>query len=153
MVTIAAVDDATPIRLPLLALDVGMRRIGVAACDALGISCRGITCLHRNDRQWTKQVAAKAAERHSCGIVIGLPRNMDGSSGKQADDCRQAAAQLALDCDLPIYYQDERLSTWEAKERLFAQGLSEKKVKQKLDQTAAAIILEAFLVKRKIAHG
>ncbi len=149
--TIAAMDDSTSVPLPLLALDIGMRRIGVAVCDALGISCRGIACLQRNDRQWPQQVAAKAAEHHSRGIVVGLPHNMDGSSGAQADDCRQAAAELAAQCALPIYFQDERLSSWEAKERLFAQGLNEKKVKQKLDQTAAAIILESFLARHQAA--
>ena len=147
--TIAAMDDSPPVSLPLLALDIGMRRIGVAVCDALGISCRGIACLHRNDSQWPQQVAARAAEHHSRGIVIGLPHNMDGSSGAQAEDCRRAAAELAGQCALPIYFQDERLSSWEAKERLFAQGLNEKKVKQKLDQTAAAIILESFLARQK----
>ncbi|MDQ6965199.1 MAG: Holliday junction resolvase RuvX, partial [Mariprofundales bacterium] len=102
-------DSVAPVQLPLLALDVGMRRIGVATCDALGISCRGITMLNRNDRQWTREVSARAVELRSRGIVIGLPRNMDGSSGRQADDSLQAAAELAAECPLPIYYQDERL--------------------------------------------
>jgi len=137
-------DTLPPIELPLLALDIGMRRIGVAVCDALGISCRGVTCLQRNDKQWPQQVVTRATESRSCGIVIGIPHHMDGSRGRQADDCQQAADQLAKQCSLPIYFQDERLSSWEAKERLFAQGLNEKKVKQKIDQTAAAIILEAF---------
>ncbi len=137
------------VALPLLALDIGMRRIGVAVCDALGISCRGLVCLHRGDRQWPEQVVRRA-EEHGCrGIVVGLPRNMDGSSGRQAEDCRAAADELARVCALPIHFQDERLSSWEAKERLFAQGLNEKKVRQRLDQTAAAIILESFLARHR----
>jgi len=131
--------------LPLLALDIGMKRIGVAVCDALGISCRGITCLHRNDPQWPQQALAKGCEHGCHGIVIGLPRNMDGSEGKQAQDCRLAGQQLGKQSSLPIYFHDERLSSWEAKERLYAQGLNEKKVRLKIDQTAAAIILESFL--------
>ncbi|MDQ6950368.1 MAG: Holliday junction resolvase RuvX [Mariprofundales bacterium] len=134
--------------LPLLALDIGGKRIGIAVCDALGISCRGITCLHRNDRQWPQQVLAQAEARGCHGIVIGLPRNMDGSEGTQAKDCRQAAKQLGSQCPLPIYFQDERLSSWEAKERLYAQGFNEKKVRLKIDQTAAAIILESFLARK-----
>ncbi|MDX8396142.1 MAG: Holliday junction resolvase RuvX [Mariprofundaceae bacterium] len=131
--------------LPLLALDIGGKRIGVAVCDRLGISCRGVTCLFRNDQGWPKQTL-KLVQEYGCkGIVIGLPKNMDGTEGAQAKDCRKAAKQLATVIDLPIVFQDERLSTWTAKERLFAQGLNEKKVKAKLDQTAAAVFLEDFL--------
>jgi len=79
------------------------------------------------------------------GIVVGLARNMDGSEGPQAADCRAAAAQLQQQVSLPICFWDERLSSWTAKERLFGQGLSEKKVREKLDQTAAAVILEDFI--------
>jgi len=131
--------------LPLLAFDIGKKRIGVAVSDRLGLSCRGIACLHRNDSGWPKQ-ALKLLREYGCkGIVIGLARNMDGSEGDQAADCRQGAKELQQVTDLPIAFQDERLSTWTAKERLFAQGLSEKKVKEKLDQTAAAVILEDFI--------
>jgi len=70
---------------------------------------------------------------------------MDGSEGVQAADARAAVAELAAVCPLPGVFQDERLSTWTAKERLYAQGLNEKKVRAKLDQTAAAVILEDFL--------
>ncbi len=133
------------LQLPLLALDVGGKRIGVAVSDRLGLSCRGVTCLHRNDQGWPRQVLKLLQEYGSKGIVIGLPKNMDGSEGAQADDCRQAAKELAKHTDLPMIFQDERLSTWTARERLFAQGLNEKKVKAKLDQTAAAVILEDFI--------
>jgi len=131
--------------LPLLALDVGKKRIGVAVSDRLGYSCRGIACLHRNDSGWPKQ-ALKLIKEYGCkGIVVGLAKNMDGSEGAQAKDCRKGAAQLQQVISLPILFQDERLSTWTAKERLFAQGLNEKKVIAKLDQTAAAVILEDFI--------
>ncbi|MDQ6994632.1 MAG: Holliday junction resolvase RuvX [Mariprofundaceae bacterium] len=133
--------------LPLLALDIGGKRIGVAVSDSLGISCRGVTCLFRNDQGWPKQTLKIVREYGSQGIVIGLPKNMDGSEGHQADDCRSAAKDLAQVTDLPIFFQDERLSTWTAKERLYAQGLNEKKVRAKLDQTAAAVFLEDFIAK------
>lgn len=131
--------------LPLLALDVGGKRIGVAVCDKLAISTRGIACLFRKDQGWSRQ-ALKLAEQYGCrGFVVGLPLNMDGSEGVQAADCREAAAELARLSDLPVVMQDERLSSWTAKERLYAQGLNEKKVRERLDQTAAAVILEDFL--------
>ncbi|MDX8397917.1 MAG: Holliday junction resolvase RuvX [Mariprofundaceae bacterium] len=131
--------------LPLIALDIGGKRIGVAVADRLGISCRGVTCLFRNDQGWPKQTLKIIREYGSLGIVIGLPKNMDGTEGSQALDCRAAAKELSTATDLPIFFQDERLSTWTAKERLFAQGLNEKKVRAKLDQTAAAVFLEDFI--------
>jgi len=137
------------VSLPLLALDIGGKRIGVAVSDRLGFSCRGITCLFRNDQGWTRQVKKLVAEYGIKAVVVGLPKNMDGTEGAQAQDCRKAAKQLSETIDLPIVFQDERLSTWTAKERLFAQGLNEKKVKAKLDQTAAAVFLEDFIAARK----
>jgi len=133
------------ISLPLLALDIGGKRIGVAVSDSLGISCRGVTCLFRNDQGWPKQTLKIVREYGSKGIVIGLPKNMDGTEGAQAEDCRRAAKQLSEFTKLPIFFQDERLSTWTAKERLFAQGLNEKRMRAKLDQTAAAVFLEDFI--------
>ncbi|MDQ6988540.1 MAG: Holliday junction resolvase RuvX [Mariprofundaceae bacterium] len=133
------------ISLPVLALDIGGKRIGVAVSDRLGFSCRGVTCLFRNDQGWTRQVAKLITEYGSKAIVVGLPKNMDGTEGGQAQDCRNAAQELAKVIDLPIVFQDERLSTWTARERLFAQGLNEKKVRAKLDQTSAAVFLEDFI--------
>jgi len=131
--------------LPILALDIGGKRIGVAVSDRLGLTARGIACLYRNDRAWPRQ-ALKLAEEYGCkGIVVGLARNMDGSEGAQAADCRAAAAELAQQTPLPLAFHDERLSSWTAKERLRAQGLSEKKVASRIDQTAAAVILEDYL--------
>ncbi len=142
------IDDSIPekLQLPLIALDIGMKRIGVAICDRLAYSCRGLTCLHRRDQGWPKQLQKLIHEYGSRGIVAGLPKNMDGSEGVQAADARAAVRELAKVCALPVVFQDERLSTWTAKERLFAQGLNEKKVQAKLDQTAAAVILEDFLL-------
>ncbi len=137
--------STSEISLPLLALDIGGKRIGIAVSDRLGFSCRGITCLFRNDQGWPKQVNKLVSEYGIQGLVVGLPKNMDGTEGAQAQDCRDAANTLSQSSDLPIFFQDERLSTWTAKERLFAQGLNEKKVKAKLDQTAAAVFLEDFI--------
>ncbi len=134
-----------PLALPLLALDIGGKRIGVAVCDRLGISARGIACLHRKDAGWPRQALKLAADYGCRGIVAGLPKNMDGTEGEQAADCRMAVNELASQTDLPVVFQDERLSSWAARECLFARGLNEKKVRAKIDQTAAAVILEYFI--------
>ena len=138
-------DNNTSVKLPLIALDIGMKRIGIAVCDRMKISCRGVTYLHRKDQGWPKQLLKIIKEYGSQGIVAGLPMNMDGSEGVQAKDARSAIKDLEKVCALPVVFQDERLSTWTAKERLYGQGLNEKKVKEKIDQTAAAVILEDFL--------
>jgi len=135
----------SPLALPLLALDIGGKRIGVAVCDSLGISTRGIACLHRKDVGWSGQVLKLVREYGCRGIIAGLPKNMDGTEGGQAADCRAAVNELVARTDLPVVFQDERLSSWTARERLFAQGLSEKKVRAKIDHTAAAVILEDFV--------
>ena len=92
-----------------------------------------------------EQVAKLVLEYGSKAIVVGLPKNMDGTEGEQAADCRKAAAELASTVALPILFQDERLSTWTAKERLYGLGLNEQKMRAKLDQTAAAVFLEDFI--------
>jgi len=153
-ITSCLTTDSPTFQLPLLALDIGERRIGVAVCDHLGMTCSGIACLQRNDRAWPDHLSKLIKEYGAKGIIVGLPKNMDGTEGKQAADCRAAAQQVQDATGLPVHMWDERLTTWEAKERLRNQGLNEKRVSAKLDQTAAAIILETFITAHSdINHG
>jgi len=141
------------LKLPLLSLDVGGRRIGVAVSDSLGLTCHGVQCLYRQHADWQKQ-ALDIAHKYSCkGIVVGLALNMDGSEGTQAADCKAAAAQFQKFTDLPVKLWDERLSSWSARERLREQGLREEKVNRLVDQTAAAIILEDFLAANPVHNA
>jgi len=140
--------------LPLLSVDIGERRVGIAVCDRLALSCHGVTCLQRTHAGWLEALRQIAVEHGCRGIVAGLPRNMDGSEGRQAADCRNMAAQIEATCGLPVLLWDERLSTWAARERLRAQGVSEGKIASRVDQTAAAIILEDFLAAHpELARG
>jgi len=132
-------------KLPLLALDVGLKRIGVAVSDRRGLSSNGIACLFRQDLGWMKQMQRHIDEYACVGIVIGLAKNMDGTEGVQAKDCREVGMQVEQFTSLPVYFHDERMSSWAARKRLHAMGLNEKKTRARLDQTAAAIILEDFL--------
>ncbi|MDX8411310.1 MAG: Holliday junction resolvase RuvX [Mariprofundaceae bacterium] len=149
--TSSSIIEQTTFTPPLLCLDIGGRRIGVAVCGSLGRSAHGIARLNRKDQAWPIHAARLAREYACTGIIIGLPINMDGSQGAQAEDCRAAANQMREACSLPIQFWDERLSTWEAKQRLRELGLSEKKVAERVDQTAAAIILESFLAAQQEA--
>ena len=135
---------------PLLALDVGARRIGVAVCDRGGRICRGIATIRRRGG-WTEEVARLVREYGCRGVVVGLPLWMDGGESAQTEDARAAARELQEALGIPVVMQDERLSTVEAEARLRAQGFSGERLKARLDAEAAAVILEDFLAQWKRA--
>ena len=135
----------------LLALDVGLARIGVAVCDGLQLTVRPLTVLQRRSRnddfallaQYVRQEGAQA-------IICGLPLNMDGSEGSQAQTVRKWALRLAqalrvlLGHPLPIIFWDERLTTYAAQE-IMAGSRS----KHGEDAVAAAVILQGYLDTRR----
>lgn len=90
---------------------------------------------------------------HIDAIVLGLPLNMDGSQGPQARQVLAFAEQLGKCVRIPIYLQDERLSSFEAEEKLHGTGLSKAKQRERLDAVAAAEILQAFLDGQKGGSG
>jgi putative Holliday junction resolvase len=127
-----------------MGLDVGDSRIGVALSDPLGILASPLTIISRSDVEADfAAILALAREREVENIVIGLPRNMDGSEGGQAAKVRDFAAGLGRRTDLPIVFEDERLSTVEAA-RLFREaGKTSRGLRY--DAAAAAVILQAYL--------
>ncbi len=131
----------------LLALDVGLARIGVATCDPLGLAARPLTVIHRRSRRADfVQLAAIAREEEVTGVICGLPLNMDGSEGGQARTTRKWAERLAHALraiwgePLPIIFWDERLSTFAAREILAAGSICAEE-----DAAAAAVILQSYL--------
>lgn len=132
----------------ILALDVGKRRIGIAISDALAITARPLTTIERN-----KESAAKilkiVSDMNVELLLIGLPVHLDGTEGEQAKDVRKFAGSLsAAGSNVPFEFVDERLSTVEAQERLADRRGGWKKDKKKIDEVAAAVILEAYLKER-----
>ena len=132
--------------LKLLALDVGLARIGVATGDALGITVRPVAVIHRRSRREDfAELAALVRAEGVEAILCGLPLNMDGSEGSQAQTTRKWAMRLAhalrllLDKPIPIIFWDERLSTHEAQEFL-ARGMRAAE-----DAAAAAVILRSYM--------
>lgn len=122
----------------LLALDLGTKRVGVAVCDELRITTRPLSALKR--ASWKKMLAdvrLLASELEVVGLVIGLPLSMDGTEGEAATEARRLARNFSLSLQIPVYLQDERLTSREAAEIL---GRS-----HELDSTAAAIILRDFM--------
>jgi len=130
----------------MIGLDVGDKRIGVAISDPLGYTAAGIETIHRvNMRTDVDNIASLAARHGAVQIVIGLPYNMDGSMGDQAEKVKSFAKKLANATGLPIVYEDERLTTISAIRTLTLQGVKTGHNRDMVDKQAAAIILQKYL--------
>jgi len=135
-----------------LAVDFGGRRVGIAVSDSLGIAATPIEVIEgRTPEQVAERVAWLAKDRGVAVLVVGLPINMDGSEHKSAPQIRQRAAQCARLTGLPVEWVDERLTTVEAGRRLWESGLTHKNRKSRVDQVAAALILQSWLEQRRAA--
>jgi putative Holliday junction resolvase len=132
----------------LAALDVGDARIGLAVCDELGLTVRGVATVRRvGGRRDLEEIAARLAPYDPARVVVGLPLNMDGSEGRQAARVRAFAERLGAYLGLPVELWDERLTTVEAERTLRAAGLSRARRRVLVDQEAAAIILQSYLAR------
>ncbi len=130
---------------PVIALDVGDKRIGVAASDLLGLTAQPLETYTRlNIGKDIRHIAGLARERGAACVVVGLPRNMDGTLGEQAGRTRAFAAKLR-EAGLEILWIDERLTTAAARRTLIEGGMRREKRKQVIDRIAAVHILETYL--------
>lgn len=136
--------EALPDGGALLALDIGTKTIGIALCDAgWRFATPGTTLLRGKFGRDREALAALASERKVAGVVIGLPRNMDGSEGPRAQASRAYARNLSAALGLPVLLWDERWSTTSAERTLIEQDMSRAKRKERVDSHAAAVILQA----------
>lgn len=129
----------------LMCLDVGDRRIGIALSDPLRMFASPHSVLERVG--WGPDVKAIRRifdESGADGIICGLPRNMDGSEGFQAEKVRRFAEQLQLS-GMPVEFTDERLSTVEAEHALLEGGMRREERRTHVDKVAAAVILQRCL--------
>ncbi len=139
------------LKKPILALDYGDRRIGVAISDAFHWTARPLTTFDQKTCPDFLQKLKKIIETEEIGeVVIGLPANMNGSQGHAVDKVRLFAQQLQEIITCPIEFEDERLTSSLAQEMIRESGLSKKKRRQKatIDQTAAALILRSYLSRK-----
>ncbi|OJH45624.1 Holliday junction resolvase RuvX [Paracoccus sp. SM22M-07] len=137
---------ALPAMGALAGLDLGTKTIGVAVSDGMRQVASPITTIRRE--KFTLDAAALlkiAAERGLTGLILGLPRNMDGSEGPRAQSTRAFARNLSRLTDLPIGYWDERLSTVAAERALLEGDTSRKRRAEVIDQVAAGYILQGAL--------
>ncbi len=130
----------------VIGLDIGDRRIGVAISDPLGYTAAGLETIERSNTENDIRKVQQLAERHGAvTIVLGLPLNMDGTSGTQAEKVKSFGRKLARATDLPVIYEDERLTTISAIRTLTLQKVKTGKNRELVDMQAAAIILQKFL--------
>ncbi|WDF72250.1 Holliday junction resolvase RuvX [Novosphingobium sp. KACC 22771] len=145
LITLSALDmrDALPDGGGLIGLDLGTQTIGTAFADPeWRIASPGKTIARGKFSVDKLAIAALIEERGIKGIIIGLPLNMDGTSGPRAQSSRAYAKNLAV-LGLPILLWDERWSTTSAERGLIEQDMSRAKRKTRIDSAAAAVILQA----------
>lgn len=127
-------------------LDLGTKTIGVAVSDGMRQVASPITVIRRiKFTQDAQALLALIADRALVGLILGLPRNMDGSEGPRAQATRAFARNLTRLTDLPIAYWDERLSTVAAERALLEGDTSRKRRAEVIDQVAAGYILQGAL--------
>ncbi|MBW1823411.1 MAG: Holliday junction resolvase RuvX [Deltaproteobacteria bacterium] len=136
--------------MKILGLDVGSKTIGVAVSDELGIIAQGVTTLKRKGvnhdiTQLLKVIEEQRAEK----VVVGLPKNMNGSLGQSAKMVLTLLEELEKSVDIPVITWDERLSTVAAERALLEADMSRKKRKKVIDKVAALIILQGYLDNQK----
>lgn len=127
-----------------MALDLGDRHIGIALSDTLGMIARPLTVIRRTSRINDFNRYKELITQHQVqAIIVGLPYNMDGSEGRQAQWVRDYMAEFAQMVDIPIHLWDERLTTQEASEIMIQTGRQPSK--NEIDAVAAAVILQSYL--------
>lgn len=128
----------------ILGIDYGDRRIGLAVSDLLGITAQPVGYLTINgDRDAIRQLEKYLSEYQVEKIVLGLPKNMDGSEGSRVEKTRAFAEKLSESFSLPIDYFDERMTTICAERALIDMNVRKKTGKK--DMLSAAIILQGYL--------
>jgi putative Holliday junction resolvase len=130
----------------IMAIDYGDRRIGLAVSDEAAVLCGEAFTIEEWDMdRAAARIAGEASQRGAGLLVLGLPKNMDGTEGPRAEKSRVFAELLKTESGLPVVLWDERRSSVEAHNILHAVGKREKKHKKTVDAVAAALILEGYL--------
>ena len=138
------------VRGRILGLDVGLRRIGLAVSDPLGITAQGIrTLVRKNKRTDLAAFEALIREYSVKEVVVGHPLRMSGAEGSQAEKVRAFADLLATTFKIPVHLWDERLSSVEANRVLRGSEISIEKRAKAVDQLAAVLILQSYMDSRR----
>jgi putative Holliday junction resolvase len=129
-----------------LGLDIGDRRIGVALSDPEGILASPFTIINRWDESRDIKAITDIISQQQVGqVVVGLPRSLDGSLGRQAEKVKEFTQKLCSHTQVPVEYRDERLTTVMAERLKRAAGSKKSREKVRHDAQAAALILQGYL--------
>ena len=132
-----------------MAIDYGDQRIGLAVSDLLGMMAGEAWTMNEwNMERASLRIAEEAQKREVGTLVLGLPKNMDGSEGPRAEKSREFKTMLEKDTGLPVVLWDERRSSIEAHAILHAAGKKERLHRKTVDAVAASLILEGYLGSR-----
>lgn len=135
----------------IMAIDYGDARVGVAVSDPTGMLAGYTAVIHsRRAEQAASEIARLAKERGVEELVVGFPRNMDGSEGPRAELCRDFAKRLEETAGLPVRLWDERRTTIEAHAILHESGKRMKAHRKNVDAVAASLILEGYLTRKRL---
>ncbi len=130
----------------ILSVDYGDVRTGIAVCDKLQMLASPVSVVKEKDiDNLVDKICEIAKEKNAERIVLGLPRNMDGSYGFRSEACRNLGDKLKEKSNLPLDYQDERLTTVSAHNYLNENNVRGKKRKETVDAVSAVIILEDYM--------
>lgn len=130
----------------ILALDVGEKNIGLAISDELGWTAQGLPSIKVQSRD--KSIAAVldiTRQRQVGEIIVGMPVNLDGTTGKKAKEVADFVQDLKKRTQLPIKVWDERLTSMQAERLMLEADLSRKKRKKRIDMLSAQLILQSYL--------
>lgn len=131
----------------VLGLDIGEKRIGVAVAD-LGVRLASPLVTLDNNEQFVAELKALCAEREVAQLVAGLPRGLDGQDTGQTQYARDFAAKISQQLQLPVYYEDEAVTSLQAEDELRARG--KPYAKGDIDALAATYILEGYLTSQDV---
>lgn len=130
----------------VMALDVGSSTIGVAVSDELGYTAQGVEVIRRRSLKGDIDRLRELVQKYGVkSLVVGIPRNMDGTYGLAAEQIRRFCRVLEKELGLPLIEEDERLTTVAAERTLLEADLSRKRRREVIDQVAATLILQSFL--------
>lgn len=134
----------------IMAIDYGDARTGVAISDAMGLLAGFTTVIQSRNSNVVQEELVKLIARHGVEeLVMGFPRNMDGTEGPRAELYREFAAQLEEKSGMSVHLWDERRTTIEAHQILHAGGKKMKDHRKTVDAVAATLILEGYLARKK----
>ena len=137
-----------------MAIDPGTKRCGVAICDEMQITTRPLAPIKVSS--WKKlltNIKQTVSDFDAKALVIGLPLESDGSESEMSVMARDMARKFGLSLEIPVFLQDERATSYEAKGRLWERGVAPGDTRESVDSEAAAIILSDFLDRARTSSG